>query len=110
MKAIQLLCVTRRSTRLIHCGCLIRPYRRNCSDAELTPSLVEIIRQTKECKKIGKERVILTSLSGHGHFDLTTYDAFLGDTPKVAHKSRTSTVVQTQSATVRRCNHSYASA
>ena len=29
-------------------------------------------------KEEGKERVILFNLSGHGHFDMAAYDAYLG--------------------------------
>jgi tryptophan synthase beta chain len=31
------------------------------------------------CKESGEEKVILTALCGHGHFDLAAYDAYLGD-------------------------------
>jgi tryptophan synthase beta chain len=47
---------------------------------EPTHALAEIIRQAKECKETGEERVILTALCGHGHFDLAAYDAFLSGT------------------------------
>ena len=42
--------------------------------------LAEIIRQSKECKEIGEEKVILAAICGHGHFDLAAYDVFLGGT------------------------------
>ena len=29
-------------------------------------------------KETGEEKVILTALCGHGHFDLAAYDAYLG--------------------------------
>ncbi|MTA68050.1 MAG: pyridoxal-phosphate dependent enzyme, partial [Actinobacteria bacterium] len=44
---------------------------------EPTHALAEIIRQAKECIETGEERVLLTALCGHGHFDLAAYDAFL---------------------------------
>ncbi len=47
---------------------------------EPTHALAEIIRQAKECKETGEEKVLLTALCGHGHFDLAAYDAFLGGT------------------------------
>jgi len=47
---------------------------------EPTHALAEIIRQAKECKETGEERVILIALCGHGHFDLAVYDAFLSGT------------------------------
>jgi tryptophan synthase beta chain len=30
------------------------------------------------CKESGEEKVILTALCGHGHFDMAAYDAYLG--------------------------------
>jgi len=47
---------------------------------EPTHAIAEIIRQAKECKETGEEKVLLTALCGHGHFDLAAYDAFLGGT------------------------------
>ncbi len=35
------------------------------------------IEAAKECKKSGEEKVILFNNSGHGHFDLAAYDAYL---------------------------------
>ena len=29
------------------------------------------------CKESGEEKVILTALCGHGHFDLASYEAYL---------------------------------
>ncbi|HLE27997.1 MAG TPA: TrpB-like pyridoxal-phosphate dependent enzyme, partial [Anaerolineales bacterium] len=29
-----------------------------------------------ECKRTGQKKVIAFNLSGHGHFDLTAYDAY----------------------------------
>lgn len=34
------------------------------------------IEEAEEAKKAGEERVILFSLSGHGHFDLAAYDQY----------------------------------
>lgn len=34
------------------------------------------INQALEAKKLGEKRVILFNLSGHGHFDLTSYNAY----------------------------------
>lgn len=36
-----------------------------------------VINEALEAKEAGKERVILFNLSGHGHFDLGAYDAYL---------------------------------
>ena len=35
------------------------------------------IREALACKESGEEKVILTALCGHGHFDLAAYDAYL---------------------------------
>jgi len=36
-----------------------------------------VIEEAKKAKEEGKERVILFNLSGHGHFDLASYDLYL---------------------------------
>eukprot|EP00668_Euglena_longa_P011228 GGOE01013614.1.p1 GENE.GGOE01013614.1~~GGOE01013614.1.p1 ORF type:complete len:465 (-),score=115.40 GGOE01013614.1:280-1605(-) len=43
---------------------------------EPTHALAVVIKEALECKKTGQPKVILTTLSGHGHFDLAAYDAF----------------------------------
>ena len=47
---------------------------------EPTHALAETIREAQRCKETGQEKVILTALCGHGHFDLAAYDEFLSDT------------------------------
>lgn len=37
------------------------------------------IREALAAKEAGEERVILFNLCGHGHFDMTAYDAYFGD-------------------------------
>ena len=44
---------------------------------EPTHALAETIREANRCKETGEEKVILTALCGHGHFDLAAYDAYL---------------------------------
>lgn len=44
---------------------------------EPTHALAACIREALECKESGEEKVILTALCGHGHFDLAAYDAYL---------------------------------
>ena len=44
---------------------------------EPTHALAETIREAQRCKETGEEKVILTALCGHGHFDLAAYDAYL---------------------------------
>jgi tryptophan synthase beta chain len=44
---------------------------------EPTHALAACIREAMACKESGEEKVILTALCGHGHFDLAAYDAYL---------------------------------
>jgi hypothetical protein len=44
--------------------------------------LAACIREALECKESGEEKVILTALCGHGHFDMAAYDAYLGGPPR----------------------------
>jgi tryptophan synthase beta chain len=37
-----------------------------------------VIDEALACKKAGKRKTIVFNLSGHGHFDLGAYEAFLG--------------------------------
>jgi tryptophan synthase beta chain len=47
---------------------------------EPTHALAACVREALACKESGEEKVILTALCGHGHFDMAAYDAFLGGT------------------------------
>jgi tryptophan synthase beta chain len=49
---------------------------------EPTHALAMAIREAQKAKETGEETVILTALCGHGHFDLTAYDAYLSGTMK----------------------------
>ncbi len=44
---------------------------------EPTHALAAAIREALACKETGEEKVILTALCGHGHFDMAAYDAYL---------------------------------
>ena len=44
---------------------------------EPTHALAACIREALACKESGEEKVILTALCGHGHFDLASYEAYL---------------------------------
>ncbi len=44
---------------------------------EPTHALAAAIREANLCKESGEEKVILTALCGHGHFDMAAYDAYL---------------------------------
>jgi tryptophan synthase beta chain len=45
---------------------------------EPTHALAACIREALACKESGEEKVILTALCGHGHFDMAAYDSYLG--------------------------------
>ncbi len=47
---------------------------------EPTHAIAAAIREAQRCKESGEEKVILTALCGHGHFDLRAYEAYLGGT------------------------------
>jgi tryptophan synthase beta chain len=44
---------------------------------EPTHALAETIAEALRCKETGEEKVILTALCGHAHFDLAAYDRYL---------------------------------
>src|SRR3954452_22613859 len=44
---------------------------------EPTHALAAAIREALACKESGEEKVILTALCGHGHFDLAAYESYL---------------------------------
>jgi tryptophan synthase beta chain len=44
---------------------------------EPSHALAAAIREAQACKETGEEKVILTALCGHGHFDMAAYDAYL---------------------------------
>ncbi len=43
---------------------------------ESAHAILAAIDEAKACKETGEEKTILFCLSGHGHFDLTAYDAY----------------------------------
>jgi tryptophan synthase beta chain len=46
---------------------------------EPTHAVAEAIREAQKAKETGEEKVILFNLSGHGHFDMAAYQAFMDD-------------------------------
>ena len=44
---------------------------------ESSHAIKAAIDKALECKESGEEKVILFNLSGHGHFDMSAYDAYL---------------------------------
>jgi tryptophan synthase beta chain len=43
---------------------------------EPTHAIAAAIREAMKCKETGEEKVILTALCGHGHFDMKSYEAY----------------------------------
>ena len=46
---------------------------------EPTHAIAAAIREANRCKESGEEKVILTALCGHGHFDLRSYEEYLAN-------------------------------
>src|SRR3712207_2623886 len=44
---------------------------------EPTHALAACVREAQACRESGEEKVILTALCGHGHFDMAAYDMYL---------------------------------
>ena len=44
---------------------------------EPTHALAAVIEEAKRCAETGEEKVILTGLCGHGHFDMSAYQRYL---------------------------------
>jgi len=44
---------------------------------EPTHAIAAAVREAKACAESGEEKVILTALCGHGHFDLAAYESYL---------------------------------
>lgn len=44
---------------------------------EPTHAIAAAIRQALACRETGEEKVILTAVCGHGHFDMASYDKYL---------------------------------
>ena len=44
---------------------------------EPTHAIAAAIREARECRESGEEKVVLIALCGHGHFDMGAYDTFL---------------------------------
>lgn len=44
---------------------------------EPTHAIAAALREARRCRETGEEKVILTALCGHGHFDLRAYEQYL---------------------------------
>jgi tryptophan synthase beta chain len=40
-------------------------------------ALASVIEEAKRCTESGEQKVILTALCGHGHFDMAAYERYL---------------------------------
>jgi len=52
---------------------------------ESTHAIAATIRAAKECAKSGEPQVLLVNLSGHGHFDMSSYDRYFAGELKDFH-------------------------
>lgn len=43
---------------------------------ESTHAIAAVVREAKRCKQTGETRTLLFNLSGHGHFDMSSYDRY----------------------------------
>jgi len=43
---------------------------------ESTHAIAATIRAARECAKTGEKKALLVNLSGHGHFDMASYDRY----------------------------------
>jgi tryptophan synthase beta chain len=50
------------------------------------------IEEAIKCKEEGKSKTILIAHSGHGHFDLAAYDAYLSQDIRICRQRRTAVV------------------
>ena len=63
----------RRSRR----RCASRAQRRSCRRPSPRTRIRAVLDEAEAAKQAGEERVILFNLCGHGHFDMSAYDAYL---------------------------------
>ena len=49
---------------------------------EPTHAIAAAIREANRCKESGESKTILTALCGHGHLDMSAYEAYLAGTMK----------------------------
>ena len=55
----------------------LRPLRGNPPGAGAAHAIRATIEEAEAAREAGEERVILLGLSGHGHFDMSAYQAYL---------------------------------
>jgi tryptophan synthase beta chain len=69
--------VTRSQTECFEAGVRFARTEGIVPAPEPTHALAETIAEALRCRESGEEKVILTALCGHGHFDLAAYDHYL---------------------------------
>ncbi|MEV4105789.1 TrpB-like pyridoxal phosphate-dependent enzyme [Nonomuraea sp. NPDC049649] len=69
--------VTRSQTECFEAGVRFARTEGILPAPEPTHALAETIAEALRCKESGEEKVILTALCGHGHFDLSAYERYL---------------------------------
>ena len=55
----------------------LRAGRGHRARAGADDALAAVIEEAKRCAQTGEEKVILTALCGHGHFDMSAYQRYL---------------------------------
>jgi tryptophan synthase beta chain len=72
--------VAKRQSECFAAGVLFARSEGIIPAPEPTHALAAAIEEAHRCTESGEEKVILTALCGHGHLDLTAYDAYLSGT------------------------------
>jgi tryptophan synthase beta chain len=71
--------VAKRQSECFAAGVLFARTEGIVPAPEPTHALAAAIEEAHRCTETGEEKVILTALCGHGHLDLTAYEAYLAD-------------------------------
>ena len=69
--------VAKKQTECFEAGILFARTEGIVPAPEPTHALAACIEEARRCTETGEEKVILTALCGHGHFDMGAYSAFL---------------------------------
>jgi len=69
--------VAKKQTECFEAGILFARTEGIVPAPEPTHALAACIEEARRCAETGEEKVILTALCGHGHFDMGAYSAFL---------------------------------
>ncbi|MGI8680528.1 MAG: TrpB-like pyridoxal phosphate-dependent enzyme, partial [Mycobacteriales bacterium] len=69
--------IAKKQTECFEAGILFARTEGIVPAPEPTHALAACIEEARRCTETGEEKVILTALCGHGHFDMGAYSAFL---------------------------------